>query len=82
MHFSCHFCILIIDYIANGKYLAFHYLLLTKDFIVFKKKLSGQIDNLIQYVIHIDEESFHQMGFPTNWKDITRYHYTPQVRKQ
>lgn len=54
--------------------IAFRYLLPAKDFLFFKKKLSQHIERINRSVIHISEtELLHQMGFPKNWKNITRY---------
>lgn len=54
--------------------IAFRYLLSTKDFQIFKRVLSRLIKNLGRFVIHVSEtELLHHMGFPTNWKKITRY---------
>jgi abortive infection bacteriophage resistance protein len=54
--------------------IAFRYLLPAKDFLSFKRKLSQYIDRVAHSVIHISEtELLHQMGFPQNWKNITRY---------
>ena len=54
--------------------IAFRYLLPTKDFLSFKRKLSKHIERIGNSVIHISEtELLHQMGFPQNWKSITRY---------
>ncbi len=54
--------------------IAFRYLLPTKDFLIFKKRLIQLIDNTSRKLIHIDnEELLKRMGFPPNWKNITRY---------
>lgn len=54
--------------------IAFRYLLPKKDFFSFKRSLNKTIMNLNKSVTHISEgELLHQMGFPPNWKDITRY---------
>ncbi len=55
--------------------IAFRYLLPPKDFLTFKKKLTWQIEHISDSVIHISKtELLEQMGFPHNWKNITRYH--------
>lgn len=54
--------------------IAFRYLLPAKDFLFFKKKLSRNIEHVNPSIPHISEtELLHQMGFPHNWKNITRY---------
>lgn len=54
--------------------IAFRYLISARDFLVFKKKLSRLIDNASMELKHMDNsELLERMGFPTNWKDITRY---------
>ena len=54
--------------------IAFRYLLPPKDFLTFKKRLIRLIDNTSGKLIHIDnKELLKQMGFPLNWKNITRY---------
>ncbi|MCD7885814.1 MAG: Abi family protein [Lachnospiraceae bacterium] len=54
--------------------IAFRYLLPKKDFCRFKRSLSKLIASLTKSVIHISEaELLKQMGFPPNWKEITRY---------
>ena len=54
--------------------IAFRYLLPAKDFLIFKKRLIRLIDNTSGKLIHIDnEELLKRMGFPPNWKNITRY---------
>ena len=58
--------------------IAFRYLLPSKDFRIFKQKLTRLINRTNKQIIHISEtELLHQMGFPPNWKDITRYRLTP-----
>lgn len=55
--------------------IAFRYLLPAKDFLSFKKKVSQYIDHIRRSIIHISEtELLHHMGFPKNWKTLTRYH--------
>lgn len=57
--------------------IAFRYLLPAKDFLAFKKKLSRHIECISSSVVHISEaELLHQMGFPQNWKNITKYRLT------
>ena len=55
--------------------IAFKYLLSGKDFLEFKRKLIKEIDRVNREVEHISEaELLNKMGFPKNWKNITRYH--------
>ena len=55
--------------------IAFRYLLPGKDFLEFKRKLIKEIDRVNREVEHISEvELLNKMGFPKNWKNITRYH--------
>ena len=55
--------------------IAFRYLLPGKDFLEFKRKLIKEIDRVNREVEHISEtELLNKMGFPENWKNITRYH--------
>ena len=57
--------------------IAFRYLLPKQDFMDFKKKLSREIDKVTKSVVHISEEELlGKMGFPVNWKDITKYKLT------
>lgn len=54
--------------------IAFRYLLPKQDFTAFKGRLVREIDKVNQKLVHIPEkELLEQMGFPQNWKDITRY---------
>lgn len=54
--------------------IAFRYLIPAKDFLAFKKKISRLIDNASTSLTHMDDsELLERMGFPPNWKDITRY---------
>lgn len=54
--------------------IAFRYLLPNDEFLVFKKNLSVLISKLLDSTEHISEnELLTAMGFPTNWKNITRY---------
>lgn len=54
--------------------IAFRYLLPKEDFYCFKRNLTKLIANLNQSVVHVSEEELlKQMGFPPNWKNITRY---------
>ena len=58
--------------------IAFRYLLPREDFSVFKKNLILKIGYLNKKLTHITEsELLEQMGFPNNWKDMTRYRLTP-----
>lgn len=58
--------------------IAFRYLLSKQDFSEFKKKLSREINKVQKNLSHITKvELLHQMGFPTNWGNITRYHLIP-----
>ena len=55
--------------------IAFRYLLPRKDFLEFKRKLIKEIDRVSREGEHISEtELLDKMGFPENWKNITRYH--------
>ena len=55
--------------------IAFRYLLPGKDFLEFKRKLIKEIDRVNREVEHISEvELLNKMGFPENWKSITKYH--------
>ena len=55
--------------------IAFRYILPGKDFLEFKRKLIKEIDRVNREVDHISEvELLNKMGFPKNWKNITRYH--------
>ena len=55
--------------------IAFKHLLSGKDFLEFKRKLIKEIDRVNREVEHISEtELLNKMGFPENWKNITRYH--------
>ena len=55
--------------------IAFRYLIPAKDFRTFKRQLIRLIDNTSKKLIHIDnKELLKRMGFPSNWKDISRYH--------
>lgn len=57
--------------------IAFRYLLPSRDFRSFKQKLSRLMNRTNKRIIHISEaELLHQMGFPQNWNDITRYRLT------
>lgn len=54
--------------------IAFRYLLPAKDFLTFKRCLIRLIDTTSGKLVHIDnEELLKRMGFPPNWKNITRY---------
>ncbi len=55
--------------------IAFRYLLPRQDFLEFKRKLIKEIDRVKREVEHISEtELLNKMGFPENWKNITKYH--------
>lgn len=54
--------------------IALRYMLPKADFLVFKKKLSTLIDKVIANNQQISKQTLLQiMGFPVNWKNITRY---------
>ncbi len=54
--------------------IAFRYLLSKEDFLKFKKKLTLEISKVNKNLVHITEdELLEHMGFPNNWKNITRY---------
>ena len=56
--------------------IAFRYLLPREEFILFKKKLTAQIDVILNSANHITRnELLSAMGFPQNWKDITKYKF-------
>ena len=55
----------------------FRYLLPDKDFRLFKKRLAKSIDDVSEKLIHIEHtDLLEKMGFPENWKNITRYRLT------
>lgn len=57
--------------------IVFRYLLPDKDFRLFKKRLTKLIDCVSKKLIHIeDTDLLEKMGFPENWKNITRYRLT------
>lgn len=57
--------------------IAFRYLLPDKDFRLFKKRLAKSIDDVSEKLIHIEHtDLLGKMGFPENWKNITRYRLT------
>ena len=57
-----------------GLIIAFRYLLPKQDFLEFKRALIGIINKYIKNSGQISESSLLDiMGFPANWKDITRY---------
>lgn len=57
--------------------IAFRYLLPDKDFRLFKKRLAKSIDDVSEKLIHIEHaDLLEKMGFPENWKNITRYRLT------
>lgn len=54
--------------------ITFRYLLSKSDFIIFKQELSKLIDKYLQESQRITEQQLlNMMGFPINWKQITRY---------
>lgn len=54
--------------------IAFKYLLPRNDFLEFKRQLAKEINRANIEVKHINEtELLNTMGFPENWKDITKY---------
>ena len=54
--------------------IAFKYLLPRNDFLEFKRQLAKEINRANMEVKHINEtELLNSMGFPENWKDITKY---------
>lgn len=54
--------------------IAFRYLLPKQDFNAFKGRLAREITNVSKKLVHIPEKKLlEQMGFPQNWKNITRY---------
>lgn len=57
--------------------IAFRYLLPQEDFLEFNRKLAFEISSANENLIHITEkELLEHMGFPQNWKSITRYQLT------
>lgn len=58
--------------------IAFRYLLPKENFYSFKRKLTIEIKKVSKKLIHITEaELLEHMGFPANWKDISRCRITP-----
>ena len=58
--------------------IAFRYLLPKDDFLIFKRKLTLEISKVNKNLLHITEdELLKRMGFPQNWKNISRYRLTP-----
>lgn len=58
--------------------IAFRYLLPKEDFLEFKRKLALEISRANKNLVHITEkELLEHMGFPQNWRNITRYQLTP-----
>ena len=54
--------------------ISLRYLLPRKDFAIFKRKLSLLIKKANRSIDHISEaELLKHMGFPQNWKDISKY---------
>ena len=49
----------------------------TVKYVFFKKRLVQEVGKLNKKLVHITEqELLEQMGFPPNWKNITRYRLT------
>ena len=58
--------------------IAFRYLLSKEDFQEFKRKLALDISRANKTMVYITEnELLKHMGFPKNWRNITRYQLTP-----
>ena len=58
--------------------IAFRYLLPKDDFLVFKRKLFLEISRVNKNLLHITEDDLlERMGFPQNWKQISRYRLIP-----
>jgi abortive infection bacteriophage resistance protein len=58
--------------------ITFRYLIPSKDYLTFKKKLATLINHIFDNLVHIDNtELLNHMGFPENWNKITRYQLTP-----
>ena len=58
--------------------IAFRHLLPKEDFLEFKGKLTIEISRANKNLVHITEmELLEHMGFPKNWKNISRYQLTP-----
>ena len=54
--------------------IAFRYFLSNQDFLLFKKDLINLIERYLKSSQRItNEQLLNMMGFPTNWKNITRY---------
>lgn len=54
--------------------IALRYLLPRSDFLLFKQKLSRSISKFLKKSLRITEQQLlDMMGFPENWKQITRY---------
>ena len=63
--------------ISDRAYAEARYLLPDKDFCLFKKHLAKSIDDVSEKLIHIEHtDLLEKMGFPENWKNITRYRLT------
>lgn len=57
-----------------GVVIAFRYLLPKEEFNIFKRKLAKQIERYLRNSQRISEQKLLEiMGFPQNWKMITRY---------
>ncbi len=54
--------------------ISFRYLLPTNEFLTLKKSLAGEVMRLLKSCKSLTEpQVLSAMGFPENWKDITRY---------
>lgn len=54
--------------------IAFRYLLPKREFSTFKRRLIREVKSVNEKVVHISEQELLDcMGFPMNWKDITKY---------
>ena len=54
--------------------IAFRYLIPSEDFLKFKETLVNLINSFLKKTTHVtEEELLRRMGFPVNWKYITRY---------
>ena len=57
-----------------GVVIAFRYLLPRESFLVFKRRIISLIEHYMKNSQRISEqELLNAMGFPENWKRITRY---------
>lgn len=63
--------------------IAFRYLIPNNDFQIFKSKLLRLINSVSKELTHMDtDELLERMGFPLNWKDITRYRITSTKKER